>query len=98
MPKNHFKHLKKVADFPYVRGWGRGGQLTYGKFHIFFALTFGKLPSAIGEVLHNFKYPKIVPEVCQTKSPKFRENPFWKNLEDIGILGTEILNINDLLE
>ena len=36
LPKNHFKDLKKVADFPYVRG----GQPTYGKFHMFFADNF----------------------------------------------------------
>ena len=43
MPKNHFKDVKKVADFPYVRG-GRGCQPTYGKFHTFFADTLWKLP------------------------------------------------------
>ena len=40
LPKNHFKDIKKVADFPYVRG----GQPTYGKFHMFFADDFLKLP------------------------------------------------------
>ena len=39
LPKSHFKDIKKVADFPYVRG-GRGDLSTYGKFHVFFADHF----------------------------------------------------------
>ena len=37
-PKNHFKDVNKVADFPYVRGGG--GKPTYGKFRMFFAHNF----------------------------------------------------------
>ena len=36
LPNNQFKDVKKVADFPYVRG----GHPTYRKFHMFFAFTF----------------------------------------------------------
>ena len=39
LPQNHFKDLKKVADFPYVSG-EEGGQPTCGKFHMFFADNF----------------------------------------------------------
>ena len=35
MPKNHFKDVKKVADFLYVRG---GGQPTYRKFGMGFGI------------------------------------------------------------
>ena len=41
--KNHFKDVKKVSDFTYVRGGG-GRQLTYGKFHMFLQILFESFP------------------------------------------------------
>ena len=31
LPKSHFKDIKKVADFPYVRGEGGGGSTNIWK-------------------------------------------------------------------
>ena len=44
LPKNHFKNVKKVADFPYVRGGGGGFNQHMENSICFLQILFESFP------------------------------------------------------